>query len=115
MFVMLCIARREAKHYAVVEVSDLIPEMNVWSLVDQYHGDTSRGSAHSRVHRECGICLCWTSCGWGEPSSLSSSPSLSRVSFPACRCVRAWRRMLLCTLNVRLHPSKVHLNAVACQ
>lgn len=30
MFVMLCIARKEAKHYAVVELSDLIPEMNVW-------------------------------------------------------------------------------------
>ena len=43
--VMLCIARREAKNYAVVEVSDLIPEMNVWSRVDQYHGDPSRGSA----------------------------------------------------------------------
>jgi len=42
---LLCIARREAKHYAVVEVSDLIPEMNVWSRVDQYHGDPSRGSA----------------------------------------------------------------------
>lgn len=38
-------ARREAKHYAVVEVSDLIHEMNVWSRVDQYHGDLSRGSA----------------------------------------------------------------------
>jgi hypothetical protein len=43
--VMLCIARREAKNYAVVEVSDLIPEMNVWSRVHQYHGDPSRGSA----------------------------------------------------------------------
>ncbi len=43
---MLCIARREPKHYAVVvEVSDLIPEMNVWSRVDLYHGDPSRGSA----------------------------------------------------------------------
>jgi hypothetical protein len=28
--------------------------------------------------------------------------------------VRVWRCMLLCTLNMRLHPSKVHLNAVAC-
>ena len=45
MFVMLCIARREAKHYAVVELSNLIPEMNVWGRVDQYHGDPSRGSA----------------------------------------------------------------------
>lgn len=44
MFVMLCIARREAKHYAVVEVSYLIPEMNVWGRVDQYYGDPSRGS-----------------------------------------------------------------------
>jgi len=42
---MLCIARREAKHYAVVEVSDLIPEMNVCSRLDQYHGHPSRGSA----------------------------------------------------------------------
>jgi len=42
---MLCIARREAKHYAVVQVSDLIPEMNVWCRVDQYHGNPSRGSA----------------------------------------------------------------------
>jgi hypothetical protein len=29
---MSCIARREVKHYAVVEVSDLIPEMNVWRV-----------------------------------------------------------------------------------
>jgi hypothetical protein len=35
---MLCIARREAKHYAVVELSDLIPEMNLSSRVDQHHG-----------------------------------------------------------------------------
>jgi hypothetical protein len=40
---MLCIARREAKHYAVVELSDLIPEMNPSSRLDQYHGDPSHG------------------------------------------------------------------------
>jgi hypothetical protein len=72
--------------------------------------------AHSSAAHRGMACACWVPCGgWGEPSSLSSSPSLSRAaSFPACRWVRAWRRMLLCTLNVRLHPSKVHLNAVAC-
>ncbi len=37
--------KREAKHNAVFEVSDpVIPEMNVWRRIDQYHGDLPAGS-----------------------------------------------------------------------